>query len=99
MASRRIIPMSFGRNSWIRQVLSYQMLPDVMNMLKEADEFVCDCISRIHYKLNRFDALLSERNINISALLRNCMFYYRCVSTTQLCKSSYFWLKSYPPND
>ena len=47
-----------------------QMLRDVMNMRKEADESVRDCISRIQHKLNRLDALLSERNIDLSALLR-----------------------------
>ena len=47
-----------------------QMLRDVMNMRKEADESVRDCISRIHHKLNRLDALLLERKIDLSALLR-----------------------------
>ena len=47
-----------------------QMLRDVMNMRKEADESVRDCISRIQHKLNRLDALLLERKIDLSALLR-----------------------------
>ena len=38
-----------------------QMLRDVMNMRKEADESVSDCISRIQHKLNRLDALLLGR--------------------------------------
>jgi hypothetical protein len=46
------------------------MLRDVMNMRKEADESVHDCISRKQHKLNCLDALLSERRIDLSALLR-----------------------------
>jgi hypothetical protein len=46
-----------------------QMLRDVMNMRKESDESVHDCISRIQHKLNRRDALLLERKIDLSALL------------------------------
>jgi len=41
-----------------------------MNMRKEVDKSVCDCISRIQHKLNRLDALLTERKIDLSALLR-----------------------------
>ena len=47
-----------------------QVLRDVMNMRKEADESVSDCISCIQHKLNRLDALLLERKIDLSALLR-----------------------------
>ena len=47
-----------------------QMFRDVMNMRKEAGESVRDCTSRIQYKLNRLDALLLERKIDLSALLR-----------------------------
>ncbi len=46
------------------------MLREVMNMQKEADESVRDCISRIQHTLNRLDALLSERRIDLSALLQ-----------------------------
>ena len=52
VASRRIIPMNFGRNSWIRMNPSAnQMLRDIMNMRKEAGETVRDCISRIQTML------------------------------------------------
>jgi hypothetical protein len=47
-----------------------QMLRDVMNMRKEADESVRDCISRIQHKLNHLEPLLLERKIDLSALLR-----------------------------
>jgi hypothetical protein len=51
-----------------------QFLRDVMNMRKETDESVRDCISRIQHKLNRLNAVLSEGRIDLSALLRkNCM--------------------------
>ena len=47
-----------------------QMLRDVMNMRKEADESVRDCISQIQHKLNHLEPLLLERKIDLSALLR-----------------------------
>ena len=72
------------------------MLRDVMNMRKEADESVRDCISRIQHKLNRLDALLLERKINLSALLRkNHMLEIIGVD----CVNSYSWLKDYRPNN
>ena len=52
------------------EVSANQMLRDVMNMRKEADESVRHCISRIQHKLNRLDALLFERKIDLSALLQ-----------------------------
>ena len=60
-----------------------QMLRDVMNMRKDADESVRDCISRIQHKLNRLDALLLERKIDLSAL-RELLFLAEGLSTEQL---------------
>ena len=47
-----------------------QMLCNLMNMQKEDDESVRDYVSRIQDKLNRLDALLSERGVDLSALLQ-----------------------------
>jgi len=62
-----------------------QMLRDVMNMRKGADESVRDCISRLQHKLNHLDALLLERKIDLSS--------------TQPYVNRYSWLKDYRPNN
>ena len=76
-----------------------QMLCDLMNMRKEDDESVRDYVSRIQDKLNRLDALLSERGVDLSALLqKNRMLEIIGVDYPAL-REQLFLAEGYRPNN